>query len=165
MIFPLGSAMNKAWIIFIIAIACLVAVGLSGPIRMDVYALEILAEVGDNYELKLSPDVFIQQVSLGSKTRGYSVSEPLHTYSLFGINQVVIQINATGINENGTVFFDGRFVLDTLADRKIDLYRTYDAAYQSSQIMVRLDALLFIDFETTADINKEYHGTWNVTLP
>jgi hypothetical protein len=157
--------MKKSWVILLIAVVCIAAILLSGPIQMEVYALEIFAKVGDNYELNLSPDVFVRQVSLGAGLRGYSISEPLHTYSLFGINQVLITVNATALSENGTVFFDGRFVLDTLADRKIELYRTYDANYQTAQVTLRLDALLFIDFENSTDISKEYHGTWNLTLP
>jgi len=120
--------------------------------------------LSDN-ELKLTPSFYIQQVPRSTLIQGASVSPPLHTYSLFGVVQVVIKVNATALNENGTVFFDGRFIFDSLAERKVELYRTYDAAYQTSKITLRLDALLFIDFENGTDINKEYHGSWDLTLP
>jgi hypothetical protein len=155
--------MSKAFIAIMLIIVVLAVFLLAYPV--EAYTLEILCGLSDNYELKLSPSVYIQQIPRSTLIQGASVSAPLHTYSLFGVVQVVIKVNATALNENGTVFFDGRFIFDSLAERKIELYRTYDAAYQTSKITLRLGALLFIDFENRTDINKEYHGSWNLTLP
>jgi len=154
---------SKPFIAIVLIIVVLTVVLLSSPVQA--YTLEILCGVSDNYELKLTPSFYIQQIPRSALIQGASVSSPLHTYSIFGVNQVVIKVNATALNENGTVFFDGRFIFDSLAERKIELYRTYNAVYQTSKITLRLGALLFIDFENRTDINKEYHGSWNLTLP
>ena len=154
---------SKPFIAIVLIIVVLTVVLLSSPVQA--YTLEILCGVSDNYELKLTPSFYIQQIPRSTLIQGASVSSPLHTYSLLGVVQVVIKVNATALNENGTVFFDGRFIFDSLAERKIELYRTYDAAYQTSKITLRVGAILFIDFENGTDINKEYHGSWNLTLP
>ena len=154
---------SKVFIAIALVIVVLTVILLAYPVQA--LTLEILCSLSDNYELKLSPSVYIQQIPRSTLIQGASVSAPLHTYSLFGIVQVVVKVNATALSENGTVFFDGRFIFDSLAERKIELYRTYDAAYQTSKITLRLDALLFIDFETGTDVNKEYHGSWDLTLP
>lgn len=157
------SSGSKAFIAIVLVIVVLTVVLLTYPV--EAYTLAILCGVSDNYELKFSPSIYIRQIPRSTLIQGASISPPLHTYSLFGIVQVIVKVNATALNENGIVFFDGRFIFDTLADRKIELYRTYDATYQTSKITLRLDAFLFIDFENGTDVNKEYHGSWDLTLP
>jgi hypothetical protein len=154
---------SKAFIAIALIIVVLTVILLVYPV--EALTLEILCGVSDNYELQFNPSFYVRQIPRSTLIQGASVSPPLHTYSLFGIVQIVVKVNATALSENGTVFFDGRFIFDSLAERKIELYRTYDATYQTAKITLRLDALLFIDFETGTDVNKEYHGSWDLTLP
>jgi hypothetical protein len=159
------SKASKAIIAIVLVILILAVAMLCFPV--EVFTLEILCGLSDNYELKLSPSFYVQQIPRYTLIQSASVSSSssLHTYNLAGINQVVIKVNVTALNENGIVFFDGRFILDTMAEQKIQLYRTYDEAYKTSAITLRLDALLLIDFENMTDVSKEYHGNWNLTLP
>lgn len=149
----------------IVAIIGVIAVCYIAITPMTVYTFDILFTVNDNYDMSFLPTYYLREISTASFILSKHSVQSSHTYSLAGISSVYLNVNASAFNEDGVSFFNGSVVINTLAEHKIYFDRQYDAASYTKNLTLHIDAHLLIDFDERADIDKTYHGEWNLVIP
>lgn len=149
----------------ILGIFCIVAVVLvvlTFPVQ--VFTLSIYMYVSEDYDLTFSPNYFISSIpryTLWSQPSTYLIKG----YNFLGVESVYLDLNVSAWNTNGTVFFDGRITVDSLADQKIVFYREYQRDLFTKNLTVQLDAYVFVDRTNDTDIEKSYSNQWNLVIP
>lgn len=135
-------------------------------IPMTVYVAQALVSVNDQYQISVLPEFLLSRVPAHRLVLSPQTSSVrAHKYSFFGVDSIYFNLNVTAFNVNGTVFLEGYFYLDSLAEQKIELIRSYDRTAQTKDIHVVVDAYLRVTLEDSPDIERDYHGEWDLTLP
>jgi len=133
---------------------------------IQVYALTILCTYTDDFDLVFNPSFYVAQVPRFSMLRPLTVSQSSVPLTLIGpVDRIILNINVTATNINGTVFFNGTLHLDTLADQKITFLREYEATAFTNTLTLQVDAYLLVDYSDQPDMERVYSGSWELTLP
>jgi hypothetical protein len=153
--------MWKALLALAVVVAVVVVV-VAIPIQF--YALSVLCAFTDNYEMVFTPTFY---VSHGSRmTVSPAVSETAPPMALAGpVDSIYLSINITAVNVNGSMFFNGSLLLNTLADQKITFVKDYDSASFTKNLTLSIDAYLLVDYSNQPDLERSYSGQWELTLP
>jgi len=133
---------------------------------ISAWALEVLVSIGENYQLTFTPSLSLKVRPRASFLLTANPAEVSQLSPLaLGVDWAYLQVNLTAVNVNGTVFFTGRFEFDTLAERKITIYKEYDPALRTKQVKLTVDAHLALNLTGSAPVDREFHFTWEMTLP
>jgi len=153
--------MNKLLVVAVIALVAFAAFAALQPV--EAFALELLVSMTEDYDLVFNPCFYVTMIPRASLLQG-KTSLRTEQYAMFDIEQVYLNVNATALNVNGTLFFEAQFYFDTLAEQKLQLYRAYDPTNRTREITLRIDARLQVVRVNQTDIDKEFHGEWKLAL-
>jgi len=150
----------------VIALSCIILVGvlatwyLANPIGAYLFAIDMAF---NGYEPSFTPSVVLKQIPR-YQTFQQSYVEKQSTLDWFGVSNVLIDINITVTNDQGSLWFYQRFLIDSLAEQKLVSQRQYDPAAKSQSVTLILDFYMLIN-KTDAPMERTWHGNWNLTLP
>jgi hypothetical protein len=152
----------------VIALSCIILVGglaawyLTNPVGAYLFAIEMTF---NGYEPSFEPSVFLKQIPrYQTFQQSYVQKQP--TLELFGIENVLIDVNITVLNDQGAVWIHQRFLVDSLAEQKLVSQRQYDPAARTQSVTLNLDFYMLIN-RTLPDpaIERDWHGSWNLNIP